>query len=210
MSFRPVTTRASRRTQLDASCSSGSSSAPRNNRRGSFELPPGLAYFRTKKAGRRSAALRKGDALHGYHSTRLPAPCAVYIREGTVESEEEFEKSVVPVVQPGNTNLADIIDPVKDDMEQMKVNLRNVVGERHPMLMAAADQIFGAGGKRLRPMLCFLVAKATNDAMGLRCGNALRLLVYFSAFSLHFLLYTCLYGCNVEGNVRGPVGCMTV
>jgi geranylgeranyl pyrophosphate synthase len=50
----------------------------------------------------------------------------------------------------------------------MNENLRNVVGNRHPMLMAAADQIFGAGGKKLRPMLVFLVARATAQLAGLR------------------------------------------
>jgi all-trans-nonaprenyl-diphosphate synthase len=53
-------------------------------------------------------------------------------------------------------------------MEVMNVNLKNVVGDRHPMLMAAAEQIFGAGGKKLRPVLVFLVARATASLMDLR------------------------------------------
>jgi hypothetical protein len=61
-----------------------------------------------------------------------------------------------------------ILAPVKSDMETMNANLRNVVGNRHPMLMAAADQIFGAGGKKLRPAIVFLVARATAELMGLR------------------------------------------
>jgi all-trans-nonaprenyl-diphosphate synthase len=61
-----------------------------------------------------------------------------------------------------------IVGPVADDMRKMNENLRNVVGSRHPMLMAAADQIFGAGGKKLRPMLVFLVARATMQVAGLR------------------------------------------
>ncbi len=48
----------------------------------------------------------------------------------------------------------------------MNQNLKNVVGARHPMLMAAADQIFGAGGKKLRPVIVFLVARATMELMG--------------------------------------------
>lgn len=36
------------------------------------------------------------------------------------------------------------------------------------MLEAAADQIFGAGGKRMRPALIFLVARATLDLAGLK------------------------------------------
>eukprot|EP00239_Pterosperma_sp_CCMP1384_P002816 CAMPEP_0197846886 /NCGR_PEP_ID=MMETSP1438-20131217/4697_1 /TAXON_ID=1461541 /ORGANISM="Pterosperma sp., Strain CCMP1384" /LENGTH=429 /DNA_ID=CAMNT_0043458667 /DNA_START=86 /DNA_END=1375 /DNA_ORIENTATION=+ len=62
--------------------------------------------------------------------------------------------------------IATIAAPVQDDMVQMKENLRNVVGERHPTLLAAADQIFGAGGKRIRPMLVFLIARATQQLAG--------------------------------------------
>jgi hypothetical protein len=41
--------------------------------------------------------------------------------------------------------LADVLSPVAGDMEQMRANLKDVVGKRHPMLMAAAEQIFSAG-----------------------------------------------------------------
>lgn len=58
--------------------------------------------------------------------------------------------------------------PVAADMEQMNANLRGIVGDRHPMLQAAAEQIFGAGGKRLRPAIVFLVARATAELEGLR------------------------------------------
>ena len=63
---------------------------------------------------------------------------------------------------------SEILAPVREDMEQMAVNLRNIVGDRHPLLLAAADQIFGAGGKKLRPAIVFLVARATAELMGLR------------------------------------------
>eukprot|EP00882_Tetradesmus_deserticola_P005698 GHRQ01005999.1.p1 GENE.GHRQ01005999.1~~GHRQ01005999.1.p1 ORF type:complete len:142 (+),score=11.99 GHRQ01005999.1:226-651(+) len=73
--------------------------------------------------------------------------------------------------QHGRLQPADLISqvarPVNADMVQMNRNLRSIVGERHPMLMAAADQIFGAGGKKLRPMIVFLVARATADLAGM-------------------------------------------
>lgn len=64
--------------------------------------------------------------------------------------------------------LASILAPVQEDMVQMNKNLKSVVGDRHPMLMAAAEQIFGAGGKKLRPLVVFLVAHSTAQLMGLR------------------------------------------
>lgn len=67
---------------------------------------------------------------------------------------------------PGDL-ISAIAQPVAADMEQMNRNLMSMVGERHPMLMAAAEQIFGAGGKKLRPMIVFLVAHATAHMAGL-------------------------------------------
>lgn len=69
----------------------------------------------------------------------------------------------------GSVSISDIQRPVADDMRLMVTNLKSVVGDRHPMLMAAAEQIFGAGGKRLRPMLVFLVAHATSIATHQGC-----------------------------------------
>lgn len=66
-------------------------------------------------------------------------------------------------------NLDAIVAPVKNDMNVMETNVKALVGERHPMLLAAAEQIFGAGGKKIRPVLCFLVARATAVSMGLPC-----------------------------------------
>eukprot|EP00241_Pyramimonas_parkeae_P006579 CAMPEP_0114250494 /NCGR_PEP_ID=MMETSP0058-20121206/14731_1 /TAXON_ID=36894 /ORGANISM="Pyramimonas parkeae, CCMP726" /LENGTH=337 /DNA_ID=CAMNT_0001364161 /DNA_START=502 /DNA_END=1515 /DNA_ORIENTATION=- len=65
-------------------------------------------------------------------------------------------------------SISEITAPVADDMATMNQNLLNVVGERHPMLKAAAEQIFGAGGKKLRPMLIFLVSHATAELGGLK------------------------------------------
>jgi all-trans-nonaprenyl-diphosphate synthase len=73
------------------------------------------------------------------------------------------EKSIPSVC---TVSIDDIRKPVAADMDLLVKNLTNVVGDRHPMLMAAAQQIFGAGGKKLRPMLVFLVAKATCQHTG--------------------------------------------
>lgn len=58
-------------------------------------------------------------------------------------------------------SMKDIMKPVNDDMDLCRKNLVDVVGKRHPLLRAAADQIFSAGGKRLRPLIVLLVARAT-------------------------------------------------
>ena len=84
---------------------------------------------------------------------------------------EEAAASLRTSSEPSTSVGIDVIrQPVAADMEQLVENLLNVVGNRHPMLMAAAQQIFGAGGKKLRPMLVFLVARATTKHMNAGCG----------------------------------------
>lgn len=73
----------------------------------------------------------------------------------------------LPRLKPADL-ISEISAPVVDDMVQMNSNLRHIVGDRSPMLMAAADQIFGAGGKKLRPMIVFLVARATAHMAGMK------------------------------------------
>jgi len=63
--------------------------------------------------------------------------------------------------------LKSILEPVGDDFEEMRRNLLKIVGSRHPMLVSAAEEIFGAGGKRVRPMLSLLVARATIPITGM-------------------------------------------
>lgn len=76
-----------------------------------------------------------------------------------------------PDQQPASTSSAstsNILGPVKADMEAMNANLRGIVGGRHPLLVQAADQIFGAGGKKLRPAIVFLASRATCACTGKR------------------------------------------
>ena len=68
---------------------------------------------------------------------------------------------------PSKVSIKDVKAPVDVDMAICRKNLVDVVGKRHPMLRAAADQIFSAGGKRLRPLIVLLVARATYSMHGL-------------------------------------------
>jgi len=68
--------------------------------------------------------------------------------------------------------IQELMVPVAQDLDEMTANLKNVIGRKNPLLIAAADQIFGAGGKRLRPVLVLLVARATAALMKLPDINA--------------------------------------
>lgn len=77
--------------------------------------------------------------------------------------ESDSDSEIVVRSSPAalKKSMKKIQEPVKEDMEICRQNLVDVVGKRHPMLRAAADQIFSAGGKRLRPLIVLLVARAT-------------------------------------------------
>ncbi|HSM82948.1 MAG TPA: solanesyl diphosphate synthase [Nodosilinea sp.] len=59
------------------------------------------------------------------------------------------------------SSVTSLFAPVESDLDLMTQNLKGLVGARHPILFAAAEHLFGAGGKRLRPAIVLLLAKAT-------------------------------------------------
>ncbi|WP_009544842.1 solanesyl diphosphate synthase [Crocosphaera subtropica] len=54
-----------------------------------------------------------------------------------------------------------LFSPVEDDLRLLTDNLKRLVGARHPILGAAAEHLFDAGGKRIRPAIVLLVSRAT-------------------------------------------------
>ena len=54
-----------------------------------------------------------------------------------------------------------IFAPVDTDLRILTENLKTLVSARHPILGAAAEHLFEAGGKRIRPALVLLVSRAT-------------------------------------------------
>jgi all-trans-nonaprenyl-diphosphate synthase len=55
--------------------------------------------------------------------------------------------------------------PVDNDLHILTENLKQLVGARHPILRAAAEHLFDAGGKRIRPAIVLLVARATVNTV---------------------------------------------
>jgi all-trans-nonaprenyl-diphosphate synthase len=54
-----------------------------------------------------------------------------------------------------------LFTPVEADLQILADNLKQLVGNRHPILYAAAEHLFGAGGKRIRPAIVLLISRAT-------------------------------------------------
>jgi all-trans-nonaprenyl-diphosphate synthase len=59
------------------------------------------------------------------------------------------------------TSATSLFTPVEADLRILADNLKQLVGNRHPILYAAAEHLFGAGGKRIRPAIILLISRAT-------------------------------------------------
>jgi all-trans-nonaprenyl-diphosphate synthase len=59
------------------------------------------------------------------------------------------------------TSATSLFSPVEVDLRVLAENLKSLIGARHPILYAAAEHLFGAKGKRVRPAVVLLVSKAT-------------------------------------------------
>ena len=58
------------------------------------------------------------------------------------------------------TPATSLFSPVEADLQILADNLKQLVGNRHPILYAAAEHLFGAGGKRIRPAIVLLISRA--------------------------------------------------
>ncbi|WP_421659334.1 solanesyl diphosphate synthase [Leptothermofonsia sp. ETS-13] len=59
------------------------------------------------------------------------------------------------------TSATSLFSPVEADLYLLTENLKKLIGARHPVLYAAAEHLFGAKGKRVRPAIVLLVSRAT-------------------------------------------------
>jgi len=59
------------------------------------------------------------------------------------------------------TSVTSLFAPVETDLQILAENLQKLIGARHPILSAAAEHLFGARGKRLRPAIVLLVSRGT-------------------------------------------------
>lgn len=58
-------------------------------------------------------------------------------------------------------SVTSLFAPVEADLKLLTDNLTRLVGARHPILAAAAEHLFSAGGKRIRPAIVLLISRAT-------------------------------------------------
>ncbi len=58
--------------------------------------------------------------------------------------------------------VTELLKPVEKDLEDLLKDLQNLIGADHPILQAAAEHLFSAGGKQLRPGIVLLISKALS------------------------------------------------
>ncbi len=58
--------------------------------------------------------------------------------------------------------VTELLLPIEMDLEHLLKDLRVLIGAGHPILQAAAEHLFSAGGKRLRPGIVLLLSKALS------------------------------------------------
>lgn len=63
--------------------------------------------------------------------------------------------------------VAELLQPVESDLDALLADLRSLIGAGHPILQAAAEHLFAAGGKRLRPGIVLLLSRAVDPAQEL-------------------------------------------
>lgn len=100
-------------------------------------------------------------------------PCGVSSIKSTDTVLNGVKASSPEVLDPKKetrrtVELPKLFELVADDLQLLNKNLKSIVGAENPVLMSAAEQIFGAGGKRMRPAMVFLVARATAKIAGLK------------------------------------------
>ena len=60
------------------------------------------------------------------------------------------------------STVTELLQPVETDLETLFADLRTLIGAGHPILQAAAEHLFSAGGKRLRPGIVLLLSRALS------------------------------------------------
>ncbi|KAL4619900.1 solanesyl diphosphate synthase 1, chloroplastic-like isoform X2 [Castanea sativa] len=118
-------------------------------------------YAKSSSSSRKLVDRRRGIALCRVSSTKTPATLLSEVAQGVPPLLDLKKESRCPI------SLKNLFELVADDLQTLNQNLQSIVGAENPVLMSAAEQIFGAGGKRMRPALVFLVSRATAELAGL-------------------------------------------
>nr|YP_009398917.1 prenyl transferase [Cliftonaea pectinata]ARW68025.1 prenyl transferase [Cliftonaea pectinata] len=60
-------------------------------------------------------------------------------------------------------SINEMFEPINKELIQLSKNLQKMIVAEHPILYAAAEQLFNAKGKRIRPAIILLIAEITKS-----------------------------------------------
>lgn len=90
---------------------------------------------------------------------------------------------------------------IQQELKSLDSNLGTMTGPRHPVLYAAAEHLFQAGGKRIRPSIILLIGKAT-DKRGVLKNEHMRLAEIAEIIHTASLLHDdVIDDCNIRRGV---------
>lgn len=118
--------------------------------------------FKNRCGPRKLVCFRRDSAQFRVYSTKTPEALVNGVGQDPLSVFDGNREKSSPV------SVASLFEVVADDLQILNKNLQSIVGAENPLLMSAAEQIFGAGGKRMRPALVFLVSRATAELVGLK------------------------------------------
>src|ERR1700730_8836459 len=64
------------------------------------------------------------------------------------------------------SDLSALLEPIKEELEFVEQWLTSNLVDDSPFIAELLGQVFKSGGKRIRPALCLLSAKASSDPIG--------------------------------------------
>ena len=56
--------------------------------------------------------------------------------------------------------VTELLQPVENDLDDLILELKNLIGAGHPILQAAAEHLFSAGGKKVETRYSFIDFKS--------------------------------------------------
>uniref|UniRef100_A0A804LDR5 Uncharacterized protein n=1 Tax=Zea mays TaxID=4577 RepID=A0A804LDR5_MAIZE len=134
-------------------------------------LPQQLRPARSFKRGALAQHVRYSFAGREASRRRTPGACFVVSSSQPGLAAIDVPAATIPDATTTSvterTSVSSLLEVVSEDLLSLNNNLKSLVGAENPVLVSAAEQIFGAGGKRLRPALVFLVSRATAELAGL-------------------------------------------
>ena len=114
----------------------------------------GVGAVRTRSEGRGRTRARASGARRRIRAAS--GGTAFARRTSFDELDPEHNTSFGSSEESEVYDIVKITAPVAEDMEQMRMNLRDIIGRKNPLLLAAADQIFEPVGSGCDRCWCFL------------------------------------------------------